>query len=74
MHLPCRLSTVTRNPPQTDASPPGLQPLHVHRITAKRRPSTTSYFRAFSFAHLAFCAAAMLARPAALILRVGFLT
>ena len=32
------------------------------------------YFRAFSFAHLARCAAAMLARPAALILRVGFLT
>ena len=32
------------------------------------------YFRAFNFAHLAFCAAAMLARPAALILRVGFLT
>ena len=32
------------------------------------------YFCAFNFAHLVFCAAAMLARPAALILRVGFLT
>ena len=44
----------------------------IAALASQETLPTASYLCAFNFAHLARCAAAMLARPAALIFRVGF--